>query len=66
MNTEKFTEADVFANGNNDNIVDEGEFRENDDGVYFYSIISGEGCECENREMHESHLLKIMDIPIIE
>lgn len=49
---EKFTEADVFGNQENSNLVDEGWFA----GGYFWSDLTHEICECSSREEHEKHL----------
>ena len=58
---ETFTEADVFANNENDILVDEGEFRENEGMKYFHSTLTGEDCECGNRAMHEQHLFDVVE-----
>ena len=49
---ETFTEADVMANQENSNLIDEGWFA----GGYFWSNLNHEICTCENREDHEKHL----------
>lgn len=48
---EKFTEADVFPNGN-DALLDDGYFTERG----FHSTMIQKNCICKNREEHIKHL----------
>ena len=54
---EKFTSADIFADGKNDTIVDEGYFTLN--GFHLTLLVSGQDadCDCGDRKEHEQHLL---------
>lgn len=54
VSKEIFTEADVMANQENSNLMDEGWFA----GGYFWSNLSQDVCECASREEHEKHLFE--------
>ena len=57
---EKFTEADVFGNNENDKIVDEGIFTPNGFHSTLLTTDSPDvDCDCESRKEHEQHLSKI-------
>ena len=58
---EKFTSADVYADGNNDTLVDEGYFTPNGFHSILLTIHSPDtDCDCQNRKEHESHLRDIL------
>jgi len=50
---EIFTEADIYANNENSNLVDEGWFS----AGWFWSNLTHDICECASREEHEKHIL---------
>lgn len=58
---EKFTSADVFADNENDTLIDEGYFTPN--GFHSTTLLSGSedaDCDCESRKEHEAHLREIV------
>lgn len=57
-NIEKFTSADVFADDENDTLIDDGYFTE----IGFHStlVIENKDCKCKTRIQHEAHLQEIL------
>ena len=56
--SEKFTEADVYATQDNDEIVDDGYFIPTKKGGF--ASDTGETCICKTREEHIEHIRKIL------
>lgn len=59
---EKFTSADVFADNENDTLIDEGYFTEN--GFHSTTLIESDknkDCECKTRTQHVTHLQEILE-----
>ncbi len=55
-NIEKFTSADVFADYENNTLIDEGSFIEG----RFYSSLVKKFCDCTTRIQHKAHLQEIV------
>lgn len=51
-----FTSADVFADDENDTVIDEGYFT----GGKFYSTLVRKFCDCNTKIQHEAHLQEVV------